>query len=85
MGINPYYLSHLFRKEMGTSFVEYLTTVRVSVAKNLLKQTKMSTLEIGLAVGYSDPSHFAKVFKKREHTSPSEYRKKRIEDSSTEA
>lgn len=79
VGINPYYLSHLFRKEMGTSFVEYLTTVRMSVAKNLLKQTTLSTMEICLAVGYSDPSHFAKVFRKQENVSPSGYRKRRIE------
>lgn len=82
VGINPFYLSHLFRKEMGTSFVEYLTTVRVSVAKNLLKQTSLSTMEICLAVGYTDPSHFAKVFRKREHISPSGYRKKFLEASS---
>ncbi|RJQ65341.1 MAG: helix-turn-helix domain-containing protein [Desulfobacteraceae bacterium] len=79
VGINPYYLSHLFREEMGTSFVEYLTSVRVSIAKNLLKQTTMSTMEICLAVGYMDPSHFAKVFKKQEKVSPSGYRKKLAE------
>jgi two-component system response regulator YesN len=76
VGINPYYLSHLFRKEMGASFIEYLTSVRISIAKNLLKQTKLSMMDVCLAVGYMDPSHFAKIFKKKEKVSPTEYRKR---------
>ena len=79
VGINPYYLSHLFRKEMGTSFVEYLTSVRLSVAKSLLKQNVMNMMEICLEVGYQDPSHFAKVFKRREGVHPTEYRKRILE------
>ena len=79
VGINPYYLSHLFRKEMGISFLEYLTSVRMSIAKSLLKQTPMSIMEICLEVGYQDPSHFAKIFKKKEGAHPTEYRKKLIE------
>ena len=79
VGVNPYYLSHLFRKEMGISFLEYLTSVRMSIAKNLLKQTTLSMMEVCLEVGYQDPSHFAKVFKKKEGIHPTEYRKKLIE------
>ncbi len=79
VGINPYYLSHLFRKEMGISFLEYLTFVRISIAKNLLKQTTMSMMDICLEVGYQDPSHFAKIFKKKEGIHPTEFRKKLIE------
>ena len=79
VGINSYYLSHLFRKEMGVSFLDYLTSVRISAAKSLLKQTKMTVLEVCLEVGYQDPSHFAKIFKKKEGVHPSEYRKKLLE------
>ncbi len=79
VGINAYYLSHLFRKEMGTSFLEYLTSVRMSIAKSLLKQTALSIMEICLEVGYQDPSHFAKIFKKKEGIHPTEYRKRLIE------
>ncbi len=77
--ISPYYLSHLFRKEMGISFLEYLTTVRISIAKKLLEQTTMTILEVCLEVGYQDPSYFAKIFKKKERVHPSEYRKKLLE------
>jgi two-component system response regulator YesN len=79
VGISPCYLSHLFRKEMGISFMEYLTSVRISVAKSLLKQTPKTILEVCLEVGYQDPSYFAKLFKNKEGAHPSEYRKKLLE------
>ena len=75
-GISSYYLSHLFRKEMGTSYLEYLTSVRISIAKSLLKQTNMSVMDVCLEVGYQDPSHFAKIFSKKVGMQPAEYRKK---------
>ncbi len=79
VGISPFYLSHLFRNEMGISFLEYVTSVRMSVAKKLLQQTSMSIMEICLEVGYQDPSHFAKIFRKNEGIRPVEYRKNLIE------
>lgn len=79
VGFSPYYLNHLFRKEMGISFLEYLTSVRIAAAKSLLKQTPMTVLEVCLEVGYQDPSYFAKIFKKKERVHPSEYRKKLLE------
>ena len=82
VGINPFYLSHLFRKEMGISFLEYLTSVRISIAKKLLQQTSLSIIEICLEVGYQDPSHFAKIFRKKEGIRPTEYRKNLIEQNS---
>ena len=82
MGINPFYLSHLFRQEMGVSFSEYLTSVRLSIAKKLLEQTSLSIIQICLEAGYQDPSHFAKIFKKKEGARPAEYRKKLIERNS---
>lgn len=75
VGISPYYLSHLFRKEMGVSFSEYLKSVRISIAKNLLRETHRSVLEVCLEVGYQDPSHFAKIFKKKEGVRPTQFRK----------
>jgi len=79
VGINPFYLSHLFREEMGLSFLAYLTSVRISIAKKLLQQTNLSIMEICLEVGYQDPSHFAKIFRQKEGIRPMEYRKSLIE------
>lgn len=74
-GISPHYLSHLFRKEMGVSFSEYLKSVRISIAKNLLRETDRSVLDVCLEVGYQDPSHFAKIFKEKEGMKPTQFRK----------
>lgn len=76
VGISPFYLSRLFRKEMGASYLEYLTSVRISVAKTLLKQTRMSIMDICLEVGYQDPSHFSSIFSEKEGIHPKEYRKR---------
>ncbi|NTV84463.1 MAG: helix-turn-helix transcriptional regulator [Bacteroidales bacterium] len=64
---------------MGASFMEYLTSVRISVAKSLLKQTTKTVLDVCLDVGYQDPSHFAKVFKKKEGLQPTEYRNRTLD------
>jgi YesN/AraC family two-component response regulator len=53
----------------------YLTSVRISIAKTLRKQTTLSIMEICLEVGYQDPSHFAKIFGKKEGVHATEYRK----------
>ena len=76
--VNTYYLSHLFKKELGMTVVDYLTKVRIEEAKRLLQNDRMSIIEIALEVGYEDQSYFSKVFKKSEHTTPMVYRKKNL-------
>jgi two-component system response regulator YesN len=62
--LSPYYLSHLFSEELGITFVEYLTSVRMEKARELLSGTSRSIVEIANQVGYEDASYFGKVFKK---------------------
>ena len=76
--VNAYYLSHLFKKELGMTVVDYLTKVRIEEAKRLLQNDKMSIIEIALEVGYEDQSYFSKVFKRNEHTTPMVYRKRNL-------
>ena len=73
--LSPYYLSHIFKKETGSTLLEYLTKVRIEEAKGLLENTQWNTTRISFEVGYSDQSYFCKVFKKIEGVSPSDYRK----------
>jgi len=73
--ISSYYLSHLFKDELGITFVDYLTRVRVEEARQLLKHTEFSVQEIALRVGYEDPSYFCKVFKKATGQTPHRYRR----------
>ena len=73
--ISPYYLSHLFKEELGITFLEYLTRIRMEEAKKLLMDRSLTILDISLRIGYDDPGYFSKVFKKNIGVSPSQYRK----------
>jgi two-component system response regulator YesN len=72
--ISEFYLSHLFRKEMDTTFSDYVCRVRIDKAKRILKtDTDIRIQEIGDMVGFHDPNYFAKSFKKLTGLSPREY------------
>lgn len=68
------HFSSLFKQETGGSFVNYLTEVRLDEAARLLDYTEMRVSEISQRVGYSDPTYFSHVFKKRYGISPMKYR-----------
>lgn len=75
VGFSPSYFSTLFKKETGENFNEYLTQLRLEQAKNMLKETKQSIMDICQAVGYNDLKHFTQTFKKHTGLKPNEYRK----------
>ena len=77
VGMSPSYFSSIFSKEVGQTFVEYLTEVRMNKAKELLMCSAMKTSEIGYEVGYRDPHYFSYIFKKTQGCSPKEYRSRR--------
>lgn len=58
------YFSVLFKEETGTTFVDYLTKIRIDKAKELLRNTSHKTYVIAATVGYKDPHYFSLVFKK---------------------
>lgn len=72
--ISPAYFSSLFSHATGDTFVSYLTTVRINKAKELLKTTGLHSSDIAYEVGYNDPNHFRKMFKRTTGLSPKEYR-----------
>lgn len=76
--LNPKYFSNIFKKEVGIGFVEYVNSVRIDVSKDLLKGNKYSIGQIASKVGFSDPKHFSKLFKKKTSTTPKEYRQYHI-------
>lgn len=79
VGMSPSYFSSIFSKEVGHTFVEYLTEVRMEKAKELLMCSSLKTSEIGFEVGYKDPHYFSYIFKKTQGCSPKEYRARRKE------
>lgn len=75
IGFNPSYFSSFFKKETETSFVEYLSKVRIEKAKNLLRESDLRMQDICLMVGYNDVKYFTKAFIKYTGLKPNEYRK----------
>jgi two-component system response regulator YesN len=74
IGVSPSYFSSTFKKEVGLSFVQYLTAMRMDRAKELLVKTEGKTYEIAQAVGFSEPNYFSFSFKRHVGVSPSQYR-----------
>lgn len=73
--LNPVYLGALFKSKTGISFTNWLLTVRIEKAKELLKTSQLSIYEIAERVGYQDAKHFSRLFAKHEGIKPNEYRK----------
>lgn len=73
--LNPAYLSHLFSKETGITFSEYLLSCRINTAKDLLAHTEDKIREIGEQSGFRDYRNFCKTFKRATGATPQNYRK----------
>lgn len=73
LNINRNYLSNLFKKEMGVSFVSFLGNYRISKAKALLMKKRYTVYEIAEMVGYQEPAYFSRMFKNITGVSPLEY------------
>lgn len=78
--LNPEYLSHLFKKETGSSLSEYILTERMRVAQSLLADTNIQVSIIASKVGYANFSYFSQVFKRHTGFSPMEYRAQRKQE-----
>ena len=76
LNVSVTYFSALFKKETGTSFVTYLTKVRMDEATRLLDTTDEKSYVIAGMVGYEEPNYFSYVFKKQYGVSPSKYRQR---------
>lgn len=69
-------LAVLFKEYTGITFASYVTEKKLTYAKQLLRTTSMTTLQISEKVGYTSLSAFNHLFKKTFSMTPSEYRKK---------
>ncbi|MDF2512390.1 MAG: AraC family transcriptional regulator [Herbinix sp.] len=74
-GFSPYYLSREFKKYFGITYSEYLITLRLNYAKELLKYSELSINDITFQIGMNHVSHFINLFKAREELTPLSYRK----------
>lgn len=77
VGLSRSYLSTIFKEEMGSSFTDYVNSLRVKKSMELLLNPSLSLAEIADLVGYNDQSYYTKVFTRATGVSPGQYRKKR--------
>ena len=77
VGLSRGYLSALFKSELGTTFTDYVNSMRVEKSKELLLDAALSLADIAGLVGYSDQSYFTKKFTQVTGQTPGQFRKKR--------
>lgn len=73
--VNPKYFSHVFKKEVGLAFTEYVIRLRIQYACRLLETTGYPAYRISFECGFSDPSYFNRVFCAQMNMTPQSYRK----------
>lgn len=74
--MSTFHFARAFKQSTDLSPHRYLMRVRIERACRLLETTRLSVPDIGLAVGYSDPSYLARVFRCALGVTPNEYRKR---------
>lgn len=77
LGVSAAYFSTVFKKETGSSFINYLTDYRMKEARRLIDEEDEKTYIIAMKVGYADPNYFSYVFRKKFGMSPTRYKKTR--------
>jgi len=76
VGLSPSRVSTLFKEEMGESFIQHVTRIRMEKAKALLANPAIKTYEISEQIGYPNYSHFNKAFRRYTGVSPTEFKKR---------
>ncbi len=74
LGMSQFHFSHLFKQSIGTSPYQYLLQQRVERAKQLLKQTDQSIMDIAFLCGFNSHSHLSKQFRQLTGITPNAYR-----------
>lgn len=73
-GMSPHYFCELFKESMGCPPHRFVLLQRIDRAKELLRSRRLTVLEIGITVGFQNPSHFARMFHRFVGITPSEFR-----------
>ena len=73
---HPYYINTVFKQVTGDTIHKYLMKYRINRSQDLLIATDMSIHQIALACGFKSQAHYSTYFKKLNHTTPQEFRKK---------
>lgn len=76
VGLSSAYMSHIFKKELNISFVQYLKDKRLKEAIRLLKDTNLKVYEVAEKIGFNNTRYFSDVFRAEIGVNPLEYRNK---------
>ncbi|NCJ08504.1 AraC family transcriptional regulator [Synechococcales cyanobacterium C] len=74
LGMSQFHFSHLFKQSIGMAPYQYLLQQRIELAKQLLKQTNRSIVNIALLCGFNSHSHLSKQFRQLTGMTPKAYR-----------
>jgi len=72
-GLNPSYLSHVFKKETGQSISEYIQDKKIVTARNMLTYSDYTPSEISSFLAFPSQSYFTEIFKKKTGLTPKKY------------
>lgn len=75
VGVHPVHLARAFRERHGTTWGAYVRRLRVEEASRRLVETDRPLAEIASVAGFSDPSHFGRLFRRHTGMTPSQFRK----------
>ena len=76
MCLSPKYVSRFFNQKNDTTFREYKLQTKMVRARTLLTTTHLDVGEIAIELGYQNPESFMRIFKRINHMTPTQYRKK---------
>ena len=79
VGYNESYISHIFSQQLGTTFVDYLTALRLKDARELLANPEMTVSQVSLALGFGSIRSFNRAFFKEFGTNPTQFRSRLAE------
>jgi len=77
-GVHPVHLARVFRRHHGCTAATHVRKLRVAWTQEQLTRTSVSMAEVALAAGFSDQSHFARVFRQMVGVSPARWRRERL-------
>ena len=75
LNLHPNYLNSVIKNKTGRTVNDWISGRTISLAKSLLLNTSYSSKEISYKLGFSEPTHFSRFFKKHTQVTPSSFRK----------
>jgi two-component system response regulator YesN len=80
-GLSRTYFSPVFKEVVGMGLQDYLICARINKAKDLLGDINLTIKKIAYEVGFRDPNHFSRTFKKKTGATPTDWRLAKVETS----